>query len=52
MATTKGTSPRAAAIALVLTAALGGCDGTYRKPALPDADEWNGKPGKIANLIK
>ena len=25
---------------------------TKRKPALPDADEWNGKPGKIADLIK
>ena len=25
---------------------------TKRKAALPDADEWNGKPGKIAQLEK
>ena len=25
---------------------------TKRKPALPDADEWNGKPGKINDLIR
>jgi ferredoxin len=25
---------------------------TKRKAALPDADEWNGKPGKVAHLEK
>ena len=25
---------------------------TKRKAALPDADDWNGKPGKIAQLEK
>ena len=25
---------------------------TKRKAALPDADEWNGKPGKVSELIK
>ena len=39
-----------------LTADLAFADGwksiTKRKPALPDADEWNGKPGKVADLVK
>ena len=25
---------------------------TKRKPALPDADEWNGQPGKVKDLIR
>jgi len=25
---------------------------TKRKASLPDADEWNGKPGKIAELVR
>ncbi|RYF44402.1 MAG: DUF3470 domain-containing protein, partial [Comamonadaceae bacterium] len=25
---------------------------TKRKPPLPDADEWNGKPGKVNDLVK
>ena len=25
---------------------------TKRKPALPDADEWNGKPGKVKDLVR
>jgi ferredoxin len=39
-----------------LNAELAFADGwksiTKRKPALPDADEWNGKPGKINDLVK
>ena len=25
---------------------------TKRKAALPDADEWNGKPGKVKDLVR
>ncbi len=25
---------------------------TKRKPALPDADEWKDKPGKLSELVK
>ncbi len=35
-----------------LTNAPGGKPITKRKAALPDADEWNGQPGKVKDLIR
>ena len=35
-----------------LTNASGWKPITKRKGSLPDADEWNGKPGKLSDLIK